>query len=336
MDSRIPAIEVRGLRRDYPAPTRRARRAGTVLHALRGIDLTVLPGQVFGLLGPNGAGKTTLTKILATLLLPSSGTARVAGHDVVADTRAVRHAVGCVFGGDLGLYERLSGHDNLRYFAELYGVPPRAARARIAELLDLVGLSGKADARVETYSRGMRQRLHLARGLLHDPQVLLLDEPTSGIDPVGARELRTLIDDLRTRGKTVLLTTHYMFEADEVCDDIAIIARGRIVARGTAADLKAMVTAGQTIEIELHGLGAETFEPVRGVPGVRAVTVESRDQVQLLRVQADPDDALPGKLHALLGGAVVGRMTVREPTLEDAYVQLVEGADEAEGSARVG
>ena len=163
------------------------------------------------------------------------------GLDVVRDAREVRRRIGYVFGGERGLYERLPALDNLRYFAELYGVPPRDQKRRIAELLDLVGLTGREKERVEGYSRGMRQRLHIARGLLHDPPVVFLDEPTIGVDPVGARELRATIASLTEAGKTVLLTTHYMFEADSLCDRIAVINKGKIVAEGTPRDLKSVV-----------------------------------------------------------------------------------------------
>src|SRR5262245_7678896 len=154
------------------------------VEAVRGVSFTVEPGELFGLLGPHGAGKTTTIKMLITLLLPTSGSARVLGHDVTAHPREVRRRVGYVFGGDRGLYDRLSGRDNLRYFAELYAVPAREQNRRIDELLELVGLTGRDQERVEGYSRGMRQRLHIARGLLHRPEVLFLDEPSIGIDPV--------------------------------------------------------------------------------------------------------------------------------------------------------
>jgi ABC-2 type transport system ATP-binding protein len=239
-----PVIEVNQLTRTYRTGGLFSRSRKEV-QAVRGISFAVERGELFGLLGPNGAGKTTTIKMLMTLLLlPTSGTARVLGLDVVKDAQAVRRKVGYVFGGDRGLYERLSGLDNLRYFAELYGVPPRSQRSRIAELLDLVGLQGREKERVEGYSRGMRQRLHIARGLLHRPEVLFLDEPSIGIDPVGARELRVTVRDLVEQGTTVLLTTHYMFEADELCGRIAVIAGGRIVADGTPAELKSNASTG--------------------------------------------------------------------------------------------
>src|SRR5204862_7188518 len=224
------------------------------IEAVRGISFSIEKGELFGLLGPNGAGKTTTIKMLITLLIPTSGTASVLGFDVVKDAREVRKRIGYVFGGERGLYERLSGLDNLRYFAELYAVPPREQRARIAELLELVGLLGRERERVEGYSRGMRQRLHIARGTLHDPKVVFLDEPTIGVDPVGARALRAMIAGLVDAGKTVLLTTHYMFEADSLCDRIAVIANGRIVAEGTPAELKDHVADSTVVEVEVFGV----------------------------------------------------------------------------------
>ena len=183
--------------------------------------------------------------MLITLLIPTAGTASVLGHDVVKDPREVRKRIGYVFGGERGVYERLSGYDNLRYFAELYGVPPKVQKPRIEELLELVGLKGREHERTEGYSRGMKQRLHVARGLLHDPEVVFLDEPTIGLDPVGARELRATIGTLTEAGKTILLTTHYMFEADALCDRIAVISQGEIVAEGTPEQLKSRVAVGR-------------------------------------------------------------------------------------------
>src|SRR5919205_873447 len=217
----MAAIEAEALRRTYKQTSGFLRRRTKTIEAVRGIDFEVAEGELFGLLGPNGAGKTTTIKMLVTLLIPTAGTARVLGHDVVADAQAVRRNIGYVFGGDRGAYERLSALDNLRYFSELYGVPPKVQKRRIPELLELVGLQGRERERVEGYSRGMRQRLHIARGLIHDPPVVVLDEATIGVDPVGARELRATMASLVASGKTVLLTTHYMFEADSLCDRVA-------------------------------------------------------------------------------------------------------------------
>src|SRR5215204_4980120 len=197
----MPVVEAQDLHRTYRTSTGTLRRKWMDVEAVKGVSFEIAPGELFGLLGPNGAGKTTTIKMLITLLLPTAGMARVLGYDVVDDVREVRRRIGYVFGGDRGLYERLSALDNLRYFSELYGVPPREQKARIAELLELVGLTGRERERVEGFSRGMRQRLHIARGLLHDPDVLFLDEPTIGVDPVGARDLRATIAGLVESGK---------------------------------------------------------------------------------------------------------------------------------------
>ncbi|HET7128244.1 MAG TPA: ABC transporter ATP-binding protein [Gaiellaceae bacterium] len=319
----MAVIEAIELTRTYRTTTGVIRRKPLEVEAVRGISFAVEQGELFGLLGPNGAGKTTTIKMLITLLLPTSGEARVLGSDVVENAREVRKRIGYVFGGDRGLYERLSARDNLRYFAELYGVSGKAQRTRIDEVLELVGLKGREQERVEGYSRGMRQRLHIARGILHDPEVVFLDEPTIGVDPVGARELRTTISDLIAAGKTVLLTTHYMFEADALCDRIAVIAKGRIVGEGTPEALKAGVAEGRVTEIDAFGVDEATVARLRAIDGVTAVSVEEREQKQLLVVQTTGDRELTAPLLAALDGFEVGRVSSREPTLEDAYIALV-------------
>jgi ABC-2 type transport system ATP-binding protein len=319
----MAAIEVVDLKRTYRTSTGAIRRRRLDVEAVKGISFSVEEGELFGLLGPNGAGKTTTIKMLITLLLPTGGSARVLGLDVVENTQRVREQIGYVFGGDRGLYERISARDNLRYFAELYGVSGRDQRARIDQVLELVGLKGREEERVEGYSRGMRQRLHIARGLLHDPQVLFLDEPTIGVDPVGARELRTVMSDLIAVGKTVLLTTHYMFEADALCNRIAVIAKGEIVGEGTPAELKARVQVGRVTEIEVFGVDEQVVEELRRIDGVTSVGVEERGQLQLLVVQTEGERELTAALLAKLSGYELGRVGSREPTLEDAYVALV-------------
>jgi ABC-2 type transport system ATP-binding protein len=319
----MAAVEARALVRTYKTSTGVFRRRTVAVEAVRGISFEVAEGELFGLLGPNGAGKTTTIKMLITLLLPTAGTAEVLGLDVVKDAQEVRKRIGYVFGGERGVYERLSGYDNLRYFAELYGVPPREQRRRIEELLELVGLKGREHERAEGYSRGMKQRLHVARGLLHDPEVLFLDEPTIGLDPVGARDVRATIASLTAAGKTVLLTTHYMFEADALCDRIAVISKGKIVAEGTPADLKRGVADGTVVEVEVFGVGEDAVERVRMLGGVKAVAVEEREQAQVLVVQTGPGAELTHAILGCLNGSDVGRISHREPTLEDAYVALV-------------
>ena len=225
------------------------------------------------------------------------------------------------------MYWRLSAKDNLRYFADLYHVDPDVARQRIAELLELVGLTDREDEKVEGYSRGMRQRLHVARCLLHDPQVLFLDEPTMGLGPVGARELRPVVKNLVSQEKTVLLATHYMFEADALCQHVAVINHGRIVALDAPEGLKRHVEDLSVIEVEVFGIAPTMVDSLRQLGDVDAVSVEDRDQKQALRVHSRLGSAIVQQIIQRLdgNGVRVGRVTVREPTLEDAYVRLVGG-----------
>jgi ABC-2 type transport system ATP-binding protein len=333
-DAESPAIEAIDLVRTYRTHTGVLRRRPISVEAVRGISFEVRPGELFGLLGPNGAGKTTTIKMLITLLLPTSGTARVMGFDVVRETTAVRQRIGYVFGGDRGLYDRVSGLDNLRYFAELYGVEPGEQAGRIAALIELVGLSGREREKVEGYSRGMRQRLHIARGLLHDPAVLFLDEPSIGLDPVGARELRQTVKSLVEAGKTVLMTTHYMFEADALCDRIAVINGGRIVALGTGQVLKAAVANRTIVEIETFGVTPEAIGRVRADPEVIAVNTEEREQSEILLVQSAQGLQITQRLLGLLGDTRIGKVVAREPTLEDAYVHLIASSGEEASASR--
>ena len=203
------------------------------VRAVDGISFEVAEGEVFGLLGHNGAGKTTTIRVLTARALPTSGRARVAGFDVASERAQVRPLINLVF-EEQNLYERLSGRDNLRLFARLYGV----ADARADELLERVGLAPAAKRKVKTYSSGMKQRLLLARSLVNSPRVLFLDEPTRGLDPTSARELRDLVRELSLQGVTVFLTTHYMEEADELCQRVAFLSQGRIVALDTPRELK--------------------------------------------------------------------------------------------------
>ncbi|HEY7464161.1 MAG TPA: ABC transporter ATP-binding protein [Candidatus Limnocylindria bacterium] len=328
------AIEAIDLVRTYRTHTGVLRRRPLEVEAVRGISFDVRPGELFGLLGPNGAGKTTTIKMLITLLLPTSGTARVMGYDVVQDTTEVRRRIGYVFGGDRGLYDRVSAYENLRYFAELYGVDPSEQKRRIGGLLEMVGLTGREKEKVEGYSRGMRQRLHIARGLLHDPEVVFMDEPSIGLDPVGARELRQTVQSLVDAGKTVLLTTHYMFEADALCDRIAVINGGRIVALGTGDDLKREVANRTIVEIETFGVTPEAVDRLRGDEDVIAVNTEERDQSQILLVQSEHGLAITQRLLGLLGDTRIGKVVAREPTLEDAYVHLIASTSDPDSAAR--
>ena len=208
------------------------------LVAVDHLCLDVCEGELFSLLGVNGAGKTTTIKMLTTLLAPTSGVCKVFGYDSFGQEKQIRRRINFIFGGEMGVYRRLSGRDNLRYFANLYLLDTETRERRINEILELVELTDAADRLAETYSKGMIQRLQIARGLINDPEILFMDEPTVGLDPLGARMLRDIIRKLRDEGKTVLLTTHYLPEAEELCDRMVILDHGEIVARGTPAEIK--------------------------------------------------------------------------------------------------
>lgn len=319
----LKVIEVENLRRVYKVTLGVIRRSTKEVVAVDDISFDVRHGELFGLLGPNGAGKTTTVKMLTTLLIPTDGRARVLGHDVVKQANQIRGRIGFIFGGERGLYWRLTGIDNLRYFASLYHVEPELSRQRIPYLLDLVGLNDRGQEKVEGYSRGMKQRLHIARTLLHDPEILFLDEPTIGLDPVGARELRGVIRNLQDEKKTILLTTHYMFEADALCDRIGVIDEGRIIALDSPEGLKQHVSDLSVIEMEAFGVPGEVLESLRGLPYVDSVVVHNRDQKQALVIHSPRGSEAVPELVGAMDGVRLGRVVVREPTLEDAYVRLV-------------
>ena len=230
----MKAIDIRNLSKEYNG-----------LLAVNQISLNVSPGEIFGYLGPNGAGKTTTIRMLTGQLRPTSGQAFVMGCDVVEDRENLKPQIGVVSDSQ-NLYERMSGRDNLRFFARLYGV----GKKRVEEILAIVGLDDRQKDKVGTYSNGMKQRLVIGRALLHRPKVLFLDEPTRGLDPNVAREIRSLVKQLAGEGMTVFLTTHYMEEADTLSDRVAIIHQGQIVALDTPEQLKATHSAGQTISLE--------------------------------------------------------------------------------------
>lgn len=231
-------IEVRNLRREFVTRKGVLRRKKELVEAVRGIDFSVERGEIFGLLGQNGAGKTTTIKMLTTLLAPTSGVCQVFGCDTFGQEKQIRKRINFIFGGEMGVYRRLSARDNLRYFANLYLLDPQERERRVNNILDLVQLTDAADRLAETYSKGMIQRLQIGRGLINDPEILFMDEPTVGLDPLGAHMLRDIIRRLRDEGKTVLLTTHYLPEAEELCHRMVILNRGKIVARGTPEEIK--------------------------------------------------------------------------------------------------
>ena len=318
------AIEVKGLAREYVTRSFFGK-VSKVTKALDGIDFSVKGGELFGLIGPNGAGKTTTVKILTTLLTQTSGEAYVLGLDVRRDLYEIRRRIGIVFGGERGLYNRVSALDNMRYFSDLYGVDPALAKLRIPQLLEAVGLAERAGEKVEKYSRGMKQRLHFAKALVHDPELLVLDEPTIGLDPGGARDIRNMIRELKSRGKTILLTTHYMFEAEELCQRVAVISKGKIVALDTPSELKKLVRDISVIELRTYDATIDYIEKLKQLPKVVRVVADLDSEVQTVRIQSPLGaDLLPQVIAALPSYAKIIDRTIKEPTLEDAYLRLVE------------
>jgi ABC-2 type transport system ATP-binding protein len=326
-----PAVETKDLVKVFERGRRtiwqRARREPDKrdrFHAVDGVDLVVEPGEIFGLLGPNGAGKTTTMKMLATLLIPTSGTIRVLGIDPLARPREVRARLGAMLSGERSLYWKLTGRENLEYFAALYHVPPAESKARIANVLAAVKLTDRADDYVERYSTGMRQRLALARALLPDPPLVVLDEPTVGLDPQASRDLRDRVRELKAQGRTVLLTTHYMEEADQLCDRVAIIDHGRIVALDTPTALKRTIRAEEVVhlEIALDGDEREVIDRL-GRSGTVARSERSNGTLAVTAHCASARDFVPAAFDAARStGATIRHVEVVPVTLEDVFLAL--------------
>ena len=329
------AIDARGVRREYKAKPR------TVV-ALDGIDLRVEPGELFGLLGPNGAGKTTLIKILTTLLLPSAGTASVFGFDVARQTRQLRRIMNIVSGGEQSGYGLLQVREQLWMFSQFYGLGVREGWRRVDELVDAVGLQEQRQQKVSSLSTGQRQKLNLARGLLNDPWILFLDEPTLGLDVSAARSVRELVQGWQqaVTGRTILLTSHYMAEVEELCDRIAIVDRGRILAIGTPAELKRRVQRESLFQLEVDRLdgGPATLTRLPGVvsavsPSAADAGATSTRQTVVVNLVLEQDAALAGVVAALgsIGSSIVA-LRKSEPSLEDVFVELVgRGFEESAG-----
>jgi len=317
-----PAIETHRLTRLF-----KARRRQAEVHALEGVDLRVERGECFGLLGPNGAGKTTLIKILTTLLLPTTGTATVAGFDVVSDPLQVRKRINMVSGGDTSGYGILTVRETLHLFARLYGVPHAEARRRANALMDVTGLGPKADSLLSSLSTGMKQKLNFARAFMSDPDIVFLDEPTLGLDVEAARDIRAFVTRwIEERPeRTVLLTTHYMVEADELCGRVAIIDRGQILALDTPRALKRAISSEPVFELQI-GTGTAQFEDLRDVIGVRSLSHHAHPGTGAieLRVAVVEDEVIGEVLGRLKErGAPVLNLTKSEPTLETVFVHLV-------------
>ena len=308
----MEAIDVLSLRRTYKV-------SGTdkEVIGLDDVSLQISEGEVHGLLGPNGAGKTTLVKILSTILLPSSGQVKVLGHDVVQQPKQVRSVIGLLLGGDKGLYNKLTGRQNLEYWAALYDVPFRDTKKRIEKLIERVGLNDKADSKAETYSRGMKQRLHLARAMIGDAPILFFDEPTLGMDPIAARDFRKLIGELKSEGKTLLIATHDMAEAEIVCDRVTLIDKGKILAVETPLTLSRLLPKQEWVDFETN---EETISKLSGQLETSFVIVQRANQGYRIQVKNESESIYV--LNKLITNGISSIQTAK-PSLEEAYVHIV-------------
>lgn len=297
--------------------------------ALEGVSLTVPAGELFGFLGPNGAGKTTLIKILTTLILPTSGRARVGGADVLREPEIVKNRIGVVMSDERSFYWRLTGRQNLEFFATLHGLHGRAAARKIDGLLEMIGMDERADARFSDYSSGMKQKFAIARGLLADPPILFCDEPTRSLDPISAAQIRSFVRDrlVRSLGKTVFLTTHNLHEAEEISDRVGIINRGRLLAVGTVAQISARLRSRERFRLRVLDASDGLLTALRQVPGVSHLELgadSSERGASLDLIVSAAETTIPGVLAASLSlGARVLECARRETSLVDIFSELI-------------
>ncbi len=294
--------------------------------AVDGVNLQIKRGEIFGLLGPNGAGKSTTIRMLCTLLEPTGGMAHVNGFDIVKQANDVRRSLGTLLAGERSIYWKLSGRENLEYFAALNHIPPTVARQRVEELIERMEIKERANELVEKYSTGMRQRIAIAKALIARPPILLLDEPTLGLDPQAARNLRELILDLQKEGHTILLTTHYMEEADLLSDRIGIIDTGKIIALDTPDGLKKRIDQNDVVRLEVSGWQDKVGDKLRALSGVQnlaAHKLEGDDQWEVSLQTPDSRAILPGVVETVnYNGTRLLNMNVVRPSLEDVFINL--------------
>jgi len=320
-----PIVKIRDLYKTYISKERKGlfgskRRE---IEALKGITLDIFSGEIFGLLGPNGAGKTTLIKCLTTLLLPTSGSIQVNGYDVVRDENRVRASIGCMLMGERGLYWKLTGRENLDFFGALYHLPPRVRRQRAQQVIDLLNLGDIIDRTVETYSSGQKMKLAFAKSLINQAPLLVLDEPTNTLDVPSARELRSIVRDLNRHGHTVIYTTHQMTEAEELCDRVAIIDRGQIIALGAVSELKNSLQQKGVIRVE-GVVPPAAFAAIKRLEHVDEAALTAANGLAELRVVTlQPRLLLPEIIRALFdNGAVIQDIAPAQVTLEDVFIAL--------------
>lgn len=316
-------IEVQNVTRSYTTDVGLFKKEKKKVEALKGISFSVRKGEIFGLLGPNGAGKTTMIKILSTMLIPHSGKVSILGLDPAADHRLLRPKINFILGGERNLYWRLSAYDNLSYFADLYKIPKSIKKERIEDLLKLVGLHDVAHQKVETFSKGMKQRLQIARGLVNNPEILFLDEPSIGLDPVSARQLRETLRQLNEQGTTILLTTHYMYEADELCDRIAFINKGEIIDIDSPSNLKKKVDDLSIIDCSVLGASSSQIDSIKNLKSIHHIQVDRQDFAYTLRIQTSEPQLVVPFIYDSMKNSVITNLTISNPTLEDVYVRTI-------------
>jgi ABC-2 type transport system ATP-binding protein len=294
--------------------------------AVDNISMTVAKGELFGLLGPNGAGKSTLTKMISGMLNPTTGTIKVGKYNIQKEPMKVKEIIGVV-PQDIVLYDYLNARENLAFYGRLYGLSGRKLKDRIDELLNFTQLDEKAVKRhVSTYSGGMKRRVNIAAALLHEPQVILLDEPTAGLDPQNKHALWKIIQTLRTQGKTIMLTTHMMDEAEELCSRVAIMDHGKIIALGSPSQLVKKVKMENTITVVPDKTSPKLIELIKGISGVKNVytVIDETEKRENLKVITDnPDDILPDIVSTIVNeGTKVLSIQLSRVTLEDVFIAL--------------
>ena len=331
------AIETINLTKTFKSKTQESngffRHKTVSVNAVDNLNLQIKKGELFGLLGPNGAGKTTLVKMLCTLLPPDSGTALVNGYDIVKEQMKVKRSLGTLFSvGERGFFWRLNGYRNLEFFASIYNVPRQKRHERILEVLKLVGLENNTFQLYQKYSGGMKRKLALARTLLPDPPIIMLDEPTTGLDAISSRHVRDFVKStVKETGKTVLYTTHYIEEAAQICTKIGILKQGKIVALDTPDALRAKIKKDELIYLTFEQVTQDQIEKMRSLDGVINVTEEAAPNLmpgqQALRVELKSVDQLPLIFDFIFDKKIkLINFKQEEPSLEDAFIELTKRA----------
>lgn len=302
------AVQTRDLHKDF----------GEV-YAVKGVDFEIQTGKVFSLLGPNGAGKTTTISMISGLLKPTQGDAAILGHSITQDPQAAKGALGIV-PQEIALYEDLSARENLVFWGKMYGLRGAQLKKRVDEILEIIGLTDRQKGRVEKYSGGMKRRLNIGIALLHEPDVVIMDEPTVGIDPQSRRKILDSVMELNKQGMTVLYTTHYMEEAQELSDHIAIMDHGEIIASGTHAELVKIVGEFDRIQLSINAESERVLETWGNTPGVENITAENG---QLHLLVDDSNLVLPQLFEtAAQAGARITSVEIQEPNLETVFLHL--------------